>query len=175
MTHLAHNPTPPLSSSPWPWQEYQTIHPVIASLTPEVESSIKSVAQYIAKNESDPYLQIKAIHDYVVSRVTYDLDVLKTGRRPSQDARTVFKTHKAVCEGYANLFLELGQEVGLDVAYIRGKVRQDLAPLDLIPEAFRLINPTYDWTLHAWNAVKVGGYWQLVDTTWDDSRSDWST
>jgi transglutaminase/protease-like cytokinesis protein 3 len=89
--------------------------------------------------------------------------------------RTVFKTHKAVCEGYANLFLELGQEVGLDVAYIRGKVRQDLAPLDLIPEAFRLINPTYDWTLHAWNAVKVGGYWQLVDTTWDDSRSDWST
>ncbi|WP_413160764.1 transglutaminase domain-containing protein [Capilliphycus salinus ALCB114379] len=171
MTYLVNNPTPPFVSSPWPWKEHQTIHPIISSITPDVETSIKSVAQYIAQYETDPYLQVKAIHDYVITRVTYDLDVLQTGVRPSQDAQTVFLTHKAVCEGYANLFKELGRAIGLDVVYIKGKVRQDLAPLDLIPKAFRLLESNYDWTLHAWNAVKIEGNWQLVDTTWDDTGS----
>jgi transglutaminase-like putative cysteine protease len=169
ITYLVNNPTPPFASSPWPWKEHQTIHPIISSLTPDVETSIKSVAQYIAQHETDPYLQVKAIHDYVISRVTYDLDVLQTGIRPSQDAQTVFVTHKAVCEGYANLFKELGRAIGLDVVYITGKIRQDLAPIDLIPTAFRLLKSNYDWTLHAWNAVKIEGNWQLVDTTWDDT------
>jgi transglutaminase-like putative cysteine protease len=172
MTYLVNKPTPPLSESPWPWKEHQTIHPIISNMTPEVEKSIKSVAQYIAEHETDPYLQIKAIHDYIISRVTYDLDVLQTGIRPSQDAQTVFVTHKAVCEGYANLFQELGRAIGLDVIFIGGKVRQDLAPIDLIPKTFRLLKSNYDWTLHAWNAVKVDGNWQLVDTTWDDTNEE---
>ena len=25
---------------------------------------------------------------------------------------------------------------------------------------------------HAWNMVKIGGYWYNVDVTWDDSRKD---
>ncbi len=171
ITYLVNNPTPPFVSSPWPWKEHQTIHPIISSLTPDVETSIRSVAQYIAQHEPDPYLQVKAIHDYVISRVTYDLNVLQTGVRPSQDAQTVFVTHKAVCEGYANLFQELGRAIGLDVVYIKGKIRKDLAPIDLIPTAFRLLQSNYDWTLHAWNAVKIEGNWQLVDTTWDDTGS----
>ncbi|WP_413160427.1 transglutaminase domain-containing protein [Capilliphycus salinus ALCB114379] len=172
ITYLSNIPKPPTSQSPWPWKDHQTIHPIITSITPEIETSIKSVAQYIAEHETNPYLQVKAIHDYVISRVTYDLDVLTTGIRPSQDAQTVFLTHKGVCEGYANLFRELGQAMGLDVVYIKGKVRRDLAPIDLIPEAFRLLKSNYDWTLHAWNAVNVDGNWQLVDTTWDDTDSE---
>lgn len=170
-TRLFNKPTPPVVKSPWPWKDQQTIHPSVANMPSDVETSIKSVAEYIAQQESDPYLRIKALHDYVVSRVTYDLDVLKTARRPPQDAETVFRTHIAVCEGYANLFKALGRAMGMDVVYITGKIRKDLAPVDLIPQIKRLLNSQYDWTRHAWNAVKVLDNWQLVDTTWDDSTS----
>ncbi|AUT03171.1 hypothetical protein CLI64_23695 [Nostoc sp. CENA543] len=168
---VVHKPAPPTLNSPWPWKDHEAIHPVVANMPANIETTIESVARYIAQNESDPYLRIKAIHDYVVSRVTYDLDVLKTGIRPSQDAQTVFRTHKAVCEGYANLFMALGQSMGVDVVYISGKIRRDLAPIDLIPKLFRLLNSDYDWTNHAWNAVKILDNWQLVDTTWDDGNS----
>ncbi|MBD2088606.1 hypothetical protein H6F67_01855 [Microcoleus sp. FACHB-1515] len=144
-------------------------------MPPEAEKSIQSVARYIADREPDPYLRIKALHDYVVSRVEYDLDVLKTGNRPLQDAQTVFATHKAVCEGYANLFVSLGQAIDIEAVYLEGRIRRDLAPLDLIPASLRALNSGYDWTLHAWNAVKVAGSWQLVDTTWDDGANSYST
>jgi hypothetical protein len=172
ITRQKYQPAPAAIKSPWPWASHTTIHPAIAGITPDIEQSIQSVAQYIAKQEPNPYLQVKALHDYVLSRVTYDLNVLKTGIRPSQDAQTVFKTHKAVCEGYANLFKELGNAINLETVLVGGKIRRDLAPLDLIPTTFRLLNSDYDWTLHAWNAVKIAGNWYLVDTTWDDSDSD---
>jgi hypothetical protein len=171
MVQLRYNPKPPTLNSPWPWKERATIHPAVANMPSDIETSIKSVAEYIAKQEPDPYLRIKALHDYVISRVTYDTDVLKGSIRPSQNAETVFATRKGVCEGYAKLFMALGKEIGIDVVYIKGKVRRDLAPIDLIPPALRAVNSGYDWTLHAWNAVKVLDNWQLVDTTWDDSES----
>ena len=37
----------------------------------------------------------------------------------------VFLTGKAVCEGYANLFIALGREIGVEVVFIGGKVRRD--------------------------------------------------
>jgi hypothetical protein len=170
-TSIVYKPSPPVLNSPWPWKDRATIHPAVTNMPSNIETTIESVAKYIAQQESDPYLRIKAIHDYVVSRVTYDLEVLKTGIRPAQDAQTIFVTHKGVCEGYANLFMALGQAMGADVVYVRGKIRRDLAPIDLIPKVFRLVYSDYDWTNHAWNAVKILGNWQLVDTTWDDGDS----
>jgi hypothetical protein len=171
ITRVRYNPQPTISNLPRLWREPQTIHPAIANMTPDVEKSIQSVAQYIAQQEKDPQHRIKALHDYVINRITYDLDVLKTGNRPSQDAQTVFSTRKGVCEGYANLFRALGRAIDLDVVVVVGKIRRDLAPVDLIPLSLRVMKSNYDWTLHAWNAVKVDGHWQLVDTTWDDGDS----
>jgi hypothetical protein len=171
ITHLRYHPQPPAASFVATWKKQSSMHPIVANLNPEIETSIQSVAKYINDNESDPQLKIKALHDYVLRRVSYDIDVLKTGVRPSQDAETVFRTGKGVCEGYAKLFQALGASIGLDVAYIEGKVRRDLAPLGVIPKLSRIAEPRYDWTGHAWNGVKVGDTWQLVDTTWDDSAS----
>ena len=99
--------------------------------------------------------------------------MLKTGIRHPQDAQTVFATRKGVCEGYANLFRALGQAIGEDIVVVVGKIRRDQAPKDLIPVTLRLIHSDYDWTLHAWNAVKISGKWHLVDVTWDDSKTNY--
>ncbi|MGB7413534.1 MAG: transglutaminase domain-containing protein [Thermosynechococcaceae cyanobacterium] len=167
ITQLMHHPQPPAVRSPWPWPA--TVHPSIAAIPAQVETSIDSVAKYIMKEESDPTLRLKAAHDYVLKRLTYDKNVLTTGNRPPQDAQTVFRTGDAVCEGYAKLFQALGQAMGAEVVYVRGDVRRDFAPTDIIPTQLRLKDLDYNWTYHAWNAVKVNGNWQLVDTTWDDS------
>lgn len=171
IVRLIYKPTPPTLTSPWPWNDVRDIQPSVANIPPEVEKSIQSVAEYIAQKESDPYLRIKALHDYVVSQVSYDVKVLETGIRPSQDAQTVFKTHKAVCEGYANLFMALGRAIGENVVVLNGNVRRDLAPLNFKDQVLRITNSQYDWTLHAWNSVKILDNWYLIDTTWDDSSS----
>ncbi|MGF1602193.1 MAG: transglutaminase domain-containing protein [Thermosynechococcaceae cyanobacterium] len=167
ITQFLHQPQPPAVSSPWPWPA--TVHPSIATIPAQIESSIDSVAKYIIKQEPDPTLRLKAAHDYVLKRLTYDKAVLTTGIRPPQDAQTVFRTGNAVCEGYAKLFQALGKAMGAEVVYVRGDVRRDFAPTDIIPTQLRLKDLDYNWTYHAWNAVKVKGNWQLVDTTWDDS------
>lgn len=168
---VLYRPEPTVIASPWPWENHRTIHPIVANITPKIESSIKSVAEYIAKQESDPYLRIKALHDYVVSRVSYDFQALETGIQPAQDAQTVFLTRKAVCGGYANLFMALGRAIGINTVVIQGDIRQDLAPPSSVSQSTRGAFNSKP-TLHAWNAVKVADNWQLVDTTWDDNNSD---
>ncbi|WP_373543646.1 transglutaminase domain-containing protein [Chamaesiphon sp.] len=166
------SPEPPLSASPWSWKNNQTIHPIVASIAPNIEGSIKSTAEYIASQESDPYLRIKALHDYVISRVSYDFHALEIGIQPPQDAQTVFSTRKAVCGGYANLFMALSQAIGINTVAIQGDIRQDLAPPNSISTSRGQLISNTKPTLHAWNAVKVADNWQLVDTTWDDSSSN---
>lgn len=167
-TRILYAPSPNGPDSQWPWADAVSPHPASMTIPSESETNITAVAQYIVQNESDPFLQVKAIHDYVIQRLTYDRAVLKTGKRPSQEARSVFVARQAVCEGYARLFQKIGQAAGFEVVYVSGKVRRDLAPVDVIPKFLRVSHPRYDWTNHAWNAVKVEDRWYLVDTTWDD-------
>lgn len=168
ITRLLHNPEPPTRPSPWPWRDHNQLHPLVRTLPTSSQQSIQSVATYIVERERDPYLRAKALHDYVINHLTYDMDVLQTGQRPPQDARTVFATGKGVCEGYANLFTALAKSAGLEAATVYCKVRKDLAPIDDIPAWLRAQAMGYDWTLHAWNAIKINDQWQIVDTTWDD-------
>ena len=174
ITSLRYRPTPAIIESPWPWEKNATIHQLISNMNSGQETDIKSVANYIKTNELDPYLRIKAVHDYVISRVTYDRDVLETGIRPSQEAKEVFKTGKAVCEGYAKLFQAIAKEMGEEVAYIEGDIRREFAPDDVIPQYLKWSDPLYDWTRHAWNGVKIDNNWYLVDTTWDDSGREYN-
>jgi transglutaminase-like putative cysteine protease len=165
---------PAVIAAPWPWTKQSRRHPLVAKMSSDAEKSIESVASYIAQQEIDPYLRVKAIHDYVLERLEYDVDSLKTGVRPAQDAQSVFASRKAVCEGYANLFMTLGKSMGIEAAFVGGNIRKELVPTNLISESVRLSRPNSDWTLHAWNTVKVQGHWYIVDTTWDDRTANTS-
>lgn len=168
---LYYNPKPSLMRSPWPWADEQTLHSIIANIPKEAEQTIQTVAQYISQQETDPFLRVKALHDYVINRVSYDYETLETGIRKPQSAQAVFKSHQAVCEGYARLFAALGRAAGFKVAYLTGAIRKDLAPSRQMPPHLKILNSDYDWTLHAWNAIQVAGSWYLIDTTWDDGES----
>lgn len=78
----------------------------------------------------------------------------------------LLKQGKAVCQGYASLLYDMCKEVGIECEKITGKARN--APEDLT-RRFRKLEP------HAWNAVKLGGEWYLVDATWASGEFDKKT
>jgi hypothetical protein len=129
------------------------LHPRVRSLPRDVETDLVSVAKYLVSEEREPFQRIKALHDYVASRVEYDVRAYRSRTYPPQTPAAVFQNRRAVCAGYANLFAAMGQAVGEEVVTLTGDVP----------------TPGEDWEFesHAWNAVRIEGAWYLVDVTWD--------
>jgi len=140
------------TDSPWPWKA-AALHPTVANMPKSVETSIDSVARYIAQQESDPFLRIKALHDYVADRISYDAESYLAKIYPPQDAQTVFNTHKSVCAGYANLLAALGKAINEEIIVVVGNSRK--------------MSGEMSGEGHAWNAAKIEGKWYLIDATWD--------
>jgi hypothetical protein len=88
-----------------------------------------------------------AIHDYIIKNTTYDMENYKNNTVPniSHTAYGSLVNGVAVCDGYskaARLFLrDSGIESGI-----------------VVSEAIN----------HAWNFVKLDGYYYFLDLTWDD-------
>ncbi len=90
--------------------------------------------------------KVKAIHDYLVTHITYD--------RSLWDEQTVdsilvtIDKGRGVCGDYALLFMFLCRRASIPCVF----------------------ESNYEME-HAWNAVYVGGQWLFVDATWDDDDS----
>ncbi|HEY9731991.1 MAG TPA: transglutaminase domain-containing protein [Drouetiella sp.] len=138
----------------WPWKDPH-IHPAVANMPASVETSIKSVAKYLAAQEKDPALRIKALHDYVADRIAYDTVAFFSNTYPSQDAEDVFRKRKGVCAGYANLLSALAAACGEKIIVVLGNARDPNSSDKLAGGG------------HAWNAARVNGNWYLIDACWD--------
>lgn len=132
-----------------------TLHPVVAAMPRDAETSIEAVARYIGEREPDPVRRIKALHDWVADRIAYDAPALKLPRIPAEDGEpeAVFRSRKGVCAGYAALMVALARFTHDEIVYVVGDARTSLDPVHGEP--------------HAWNAAKVDGQWVLIDATWD--------
>jgi len=67
---------------------------------------IKNLAESIANGETNPVKIAKKVYDYIVNNIQY-------GGGDQQDALTVLKTKKGVCEGMANAFVALLRARGI--------------------------------------------------------------
>lgn len=146
-------PAPDPDPAPRTWPFADEVHPLVRNLPPDVETSIAAVGQHLAEHAPDPFDRAKAVHDYVATRVAYDVPSYRTHEYPPQDAETVFRTRTAVCAGYAALFESLAREAGLHAEYVVGDARG--------------AGDDPDGEGHAWNAIELEGGWYLVDATWD--------
>lgn len=145
--------TPPASLVKAPsWPLPDRLHPAIEAMPKSAETSIHSVAAYIGEKEPAPFGRVKAIYDWLASRISYDVPALMFMQIPNQDAESVFRQRTGVCAGYANLFKALAGELGIPAEYVTGDTRT--------------INGDIAGVGHAWNAVQVGGKWYLLDATW---------
>lgn len=117
----------------------------------------------------------RAIFTWIATHIKYDLAAYGVNERPvaysfktqeekqakekkfKEDlAQKTLKTKKGVCQGYATLFLIVAEKAGLEPVIITGTSKSHPAHIGAAPGA----------SDHAWNAVKIGGEWKLLDATW---------
>jgi hypothetical protein len=164
---------PPADTTPAAvWPQPEGVDRAVCDMPAEVQSSIASVGEYLKRTFPEPRARTKAVHDYVVRRLTYDEATFQrflnhdTSAWPAQDAEHVFESKTAVCEGYARLMVAIGKAADLDIAYIAGSVRN--ARYRVADGDDATVKAALEGFGHAWNAVKLDGRWELVDATWDD-------
>lgn len=146
-------PEPRVAGEPPAWPMPAELHPVVRDMPEAVKTDYGAVATYIKQNEPDPFLRVKALHDFVADRIAYDVDALRSGQYPPAEPKVVFDRKLAVCAGYARLLEAMGKVTGDEIVYVTGDSRDQ--------------NGGIAGGGHAWNAAKIEGKWYLIDPTWN--------
>jgi transglutaminase/protease-like cytokinesis protein 3 len=107
----------------------------------KVDAKIKSVLDNLKLENASDYKKVKAIHDYIVKRVSYDQTLKK------HSAYNALINKSSVCEGYAAAAYRMLTDLGIEC---------------------RIITGVAGGGPHAWNIVQVDGTWYNLDLTWDD-------
>lgn len=123
---------------------------------PEQAETLETLAAYLLLDVRSDLEKARAIYSWLTHEIQYDERAYNTRDIGPQDAATVLRTRHAVCEGFSNLFLALGREMGLQVdkveGYAKGYGYDDNTPIQS--------------TDHAWNIVAIDGAWRIFDATW---------
>jgi len=107
----------------------------------QVDSKIESILKSLKLDNKTDYQKVKAIHDYIIKKTSYDQTLTK------HSAYNALINKSAVCDGYSLAAYRLFTEAGLST---------------------RIVTGTANGGAHSWNIVKVNGKWYNIDLTWDD-------
>ncbi|MDR1363808.1 MAG: transglutaminase-like domain-containing protein [Spirochaetaceae bacterium] len=111
---------------------------------------VTNLLNNITFGETSGFEKTRAIHDYIVSKLSYDsASFSNRSRSRKMDAVSVIENSVAVCEGYANLSAALLRAAGIPVKVVAANSIR-----------------------HAWNNVYIDGAWKFYDATWDDPVPD---
>ena len=165
---------PERAPDPASWPLPTAIDPIVANMPASDQVSIEAVGGYLAARIVDKRQLVKAIHDYVITRLHYDDEALaqlqrKDPHAPDQSADAVFARRAGVCAGYAHLMSALGKAAGVEIAYITGYIRDSTRRLAISDDPWDTSrDAALEGVRHAWNAARIDDHWYLIDATWDD-------
>ncbi len=121
--------------------------------------SVESLATYLGQWVNDDGEKARAVFTWIAHNVAYDVSL--RGKR--QETSSVLRSRRATCSGYAALFEELGEALGLEAEIVTGHGKgRGYEPGQGLNSALE----------HAWNAVKIDDEWELVDCTWGAGHID---
>lgn len=111
------------------------------------EKQIKEQLDKIISNLSgNTYDKILQVHNYLIDNITYNESDM------SHNLYGALINKVAVCEGYAEAFKYILDNIGISCVEICGDAQ----------------NSSGDIESHAWNDVLLNGKWYAIDVTWDD-------
>ncbi len=138
--------------------------PLMEKVFTEPEETLPSVVASLTSGMSGTASKVKVLHDWICNNIAYDTVIFTDHWQEAakQDYVTVLKKKKAVCAGYTNLMCQMCRIAGIEAVGISGWSK-----------GFAYEGNVDGQMNHAWNAVKIGNRWQLVDVTWDAGYCDW--
>lgn len=109
--------------------------------TEQVDKKVAKILKKLNVLGMSDYNKVKAIHDYVIDNVTYDMST------NFNSPYYALMEGTSACQGYAVLIYKMLTEADISCRVITGKAKGGL---------------------HAWNLVKIDDKWYNLDATWDD-------
>jgi len=122
-------------------------HLTFNALNNPSKENVEELVKALTKDLSSIDDKARAIHDWIVINIFYDLDRYQ----PNGDLYRpyfyleVLRSRLTMCGGYSDLFFVMAKMAGLRVASVTGATAN----------------------AHIWNAVWDGSEWKHVDATWD--------
>jgi len=154
-------------------QDYAKVDNVVKTY-PKSFSSPDKLADQIAKDFTRDDEKARAAFTWIATNIRYDYAAYGVNERPvaysfrteqekiakekamkTDLAQKTLKSKKGVCQGYSTLFLVVAEKLGLESEIIPGSSKSHPAHIGKAPGA----------SDHAWNAVKMGSEWKLLDVT----------
>jgi hypothetical protein len=120
------------------------------------------LAKYLKKPAKNGAEKARLIYTWIATHIQYDDEAFNAGKENDESAKSVLTRRTALCDGFTNLFLELGLQMNLQVEKISGHAKG---------YGFKT-GEKFSSTDHSWNAVKIGRQWQLIDVTWGSSYGE---
>lgn len=111
-----------------------------------VESKVTEVLNEIITPEMNDYQKERAIHDWIITNVAYDISL---GQHSAYAA--LVSPYKTVCQGYSLLAYKMLNEAGIETRIIEGKAGGQN---------------------HSWVLVNLDGVYYHLDPTWNDPIPD---
>jgi len=154
------SPTPPVTRAPAPAPveagDYAAIDRHALAAPASLRGDVEGLTAYLVRPARNDFERARAIYRWITHNIGYDADGYFRGELPQLDAEATLREGRAVCFGYAGLFAAMARAAGLEAVSVRGKSKgysyQNRRSAGPIP--------------HAWNAVRLGGRWHLLDSTW---------
>ncbi len=144
------------------------VRSVPKAITEKVFSSPKEglplLVKHLTQGANGASGKVKVMHDWICDNIAYDCEMyFSSGKIENQDYESVLKKRKAVCAGYTSVMNAMCYYAGIESIGVYG-----------YSKGFGYTGKL-DGIDHAWNAIKLGGKWQLVDCTWDAGYVDYKT
>ena len=130
-------------------------------LNQQLEAVANSLIRELINDHQSEYDKVLVLHDYLKRNIEYDMDALSNNSLTdvkNLEAHSIVGAllkKKCVCEGFATAMKYLCDKIGIECYVVSGHGSSSICN-----------GP------HAWNIVRINGYYHHIDVTWDNQFAD---
>ncbi|MDH5719007.1 MAG: hypothetical protein OEZ13_00145 [Spirochaetia bacterium] len=136
---------------------YKKIDEHAANVPKKYEKSLDELVKYLIKPANNNHEKTRAIFKWITLNIEYDTKSFFSGRSEIPSEKSVLRSKRAVCEGYAFLFNKMSELANIKSRKIQGYSKG---------YGYSAGSDIFNKPNHAWNAVEIEGKWRLLDATW---------
>ncbi len=133
-----------------------------AKNAPEFDGNLSKLVDYLIKPyKKNDELKARVLFAWMVYHLNYDQFKANNLNGETRDGKPrylnsgdAYKTRVGICGDFADLFVRMATRANLKAIRIDGVAGE------------KLTRETAPSAKHAWNAVRIGKKWQLLDVTW---------